>query len=69
MLLALSGHQGHFCMGDAQLDQAEHILKLAKEHEHLGFHLAPFRSFGRLIEDAPSRTFVAPTEEQVICAA
>ncbi|GLQ55129.1 shikimate 5-dehydrogenase [Devosia nitrariae] len=65
MLLALSGHQGHFCMGDAHVDQAEHILKLASEHQHLGFHLAPFRSFGKLIQGAPSRAPAAPVEELV----
>lgn len=69
MLLALSGHAGHFCIGDAQVDQAEHMLKLAIEHKHLGFHLAPFRSFGNLIQSLPSRTFAVPAEEQIPCAA
>lgn len=69
MLLALSGHQGHFCMGEAQVDQAEHILELSIKHQHLGFQLAPFRSFGKLILDAPTRTFAAPVEELVSCAA
>lgn len=69
MLLALSGHKGHFCMGDAQVDQAEHILNLANEHRDLGFHLAPFRSFGRLIHGTPSRTAEAPAQELVTCAA
>ena len=68
MLLALSGHKGHFCMGDAQVDQAEHILKLANEHRHLGFHLAPFRSFGKEIRDVSSRALNGPLEE-VSCAA
>ncbi|SFV31682.1 Predicted amino acid dehydrogenase [Devosia crocina] len=68
MLLALSGHKGHFCMGDAKVEQAEHILKLARDHQHLGFHLAPFRSFGRKIgkEHAFSAAIV---QEQVSCAA
>ncbi|HEY8575166.1 MAG TPA: polysaccharide biosynthesis protein [Devosia sp.] len=69
MLLALSGHKGHFCMGDAQVDQAEHILQLAHEYRHLGFHLAPFRSFGRLVDATPTETFAAPAEELVSCAA
>lgn len=69
MLLALSGHRGHFCMGEAQVDQAEHILKLADEHRHLGFHLAPFRSFGKLIDPTPSRTTATPDQELVSCAA
>ncbi len=68
MLLALSGHKGHFCMGDAHVDQAEHILKLANENRHLGFHLAPFRSFGRMINE-PSRTIAPPVGELVPCAA
>lgn len=69
MLLALSGHKGHFCMGDAQVDQAEHILKLAKENQHLGFHLAPFRSFGRMVDEASMRRTPLNIEEQVSCAA
>ncbi len=69
MLLALSGHQGHFCMGDAQVDQAEHILDLALKHQHLGFHLAPFRSFGKLIPISPTRTIVPAAKELVSCAA
>ncbi len=69
MLLALSGHKGHFCMGDAQVEQAEHILKLAHENRHLGFNLAPFRSFGRLIDPAPFRTITPTAQELVSCAA
>lgn len=69
MLLALSGHKGHFCMGEAQVDQAEHILKLANEHRHLGFHLAPFRSFGRAITGSTARAVNGSLEEQVSCAA
>jgi fatty aldehyde-generating acyl-ACP reductase len=69
MLLALAGHKGHFCMGEARIDQAEYILKLAVEHQHLGFHLAPFRSFGKLIQETTSRSFAAPVEEFVSCAA
>jgi predicted amino acid dehydrogenase len=68
MLLALSGHKGHFCMGDVQVDQAEHILKLADENRHLGFHLAPFRSFGRLINE-PAPIVAARLPELVPCAA
>ncbi|WEK03764.1 MAG: polysaccharide biosynthesis protein [Candidatus Devosia phytovorans] len=69
MLLALAGHKGHFCMGDAQVDQAEHILRLADEYRHLGFHLAPFRSFGKLIKDAPAHAPVSAIQEAVTCAA
>lgn len=69
MLLALSGHKGHFGVGDAQVEQAEHILKLANDYQHLGFHLAPFRSFGKLIEGIPSSERSAAAEEQISCAA
>jgi predicted amino acid dehydrogenase len=47
MLLALDGHDGHFCLGNATLEQAEHTLALAAQYQHLGFNLAPLRSFGR----------------------
>lgn len=69
MLLGLSGHKGHFSMGDAQVDQAEHILKLANEHRDLGFHLAPFRSFGKLIDSSPFQTLPTAAPELVSCAA
>ncbi len=69
MLLSLSGHQGHFSIGEAQVDQAEHILNLANQYQHLGFHLAPFRSFGRLIEDGQFTPEATGIKEDAICAA
>jgi predicted amino acid dehydrogenase len=69
VLLSLSGHTGHFCMGDAQVEQAEHLVKLANEHRHLGFHLAPFRSFGKLIDSSRSSIVAAVDQELVSCAA
>ncbi len=69
MLLALSGHRGHFTVGDAQIDQAEHISRLAEKHRHLGFHLAPFRSFGKLIEGGRLPAINLSVKEQVACAA
>jgi fatty aldehyde-generating acyl-ACP reductase len=51
MLLALDEHEGHFAIGAARVDQAERMVVLAERWRELGFNLAPFRSFGRLIED------------------
>ena len=57
MLLALDGHEGHFSVGAAEVNQAERMLTLAERWRNLGFALAPFRSFGRMLEtpgnDAP----------------
>jgi predicted amino acid dehydrogenase len=50
MLLALDGHDGHFSIGAAAVDQAERMVTLADRWQELGFTLAPFRSFGRLID-------------------
>jgi fatty aldehyde-generating acyl-ACP reductase len=47
MLLAIDGHEGHFSLGNASVEQAEHTMRLADKHRALGFHLAPLRSFGR----------------------
>jgi predicted amino acid dehydrogenase len=47
MLLALEGRREHFGIGEPTADQAEHMLRLAEKHRHLGFRLAPLRSFGR----------------------
>jgi predicted amino acid dehydrogenase len=52
MLLALDGHDGHFAIGAAAVDQAERMVTLADRWQELGFTLAPFRSFGRLIDPA-----------------
>lgn len=50
MLLSLEGHQGHFSIGNPTVVQAAHMLELARKHQHFGFGLAPFRSFGKLLE-------------------
>jgi predicted amino acid dehydrogenase len=52
MLLALDKHEGHFSIGPARVDQAERMVVLAERWQEMGFTLAPFRSFGRLIDDA-----------------
>ena len=49
MLLALDGHDGHFSLGDASAEQAEHTMRLAQKYRHFGFTLAPFRCFGRRV--------------------
>lgn len=51
MLLALDGHEGHFSIGTPHVEQAEYMLQAAARHQKFGFHLAPFRSFGDVIED------------------
>ena len=51
MLLALEGHEGHFSIGTPAVEQAEFMLAAALRHKEIGFGLAPFRSFGSLIED------------------
>ena len=52
MLLALDSHEGHFSIGTATVDQAERMVGLAGRWQELGFTLAPFRSFGRLLDPA-----------------
>ncbi len=52
MLLALDQHDGHFSIGSAGVDQAERMVALAGRWQELGFTLAPFRSFGRLLDPA-----------------
>ena len=46
MLLALDGHDGHFCIGNPTIEQVEHLQNLAHTHRRFGFHLAELRSFG-----------------------
>ncbi|GEM46857.1 saccharopine dehydrogenase NADP-binding domain-containing protein [Deinococcus cellulosilyticus] len=50
LLLSLNGHQGHFSIGHPTAQQASMMLDLAVKHQQFGFRLAPFRSFGRLLE-------------------
>ncbi|MBB4000679.1 semialdehyde dehydrogenase [Aureimonas pseudogalii] len=50
MLLALDGHDGHFSIGTPHIDQAEYMMQAAVRHRTIGFQLAPFRSFGKVIK-------------------
>lgn len=50
LLLSLNGHEGHFSMGHPTAEQASMMLDLAVKHQEFGFRLAPFRSFGKLLE-------------------
>ena len=68
MLLALDGHDGHFAIGAAAVDQAERMVMLADRWQELGFTLAPFRSFGRSV-DPVSMTVRRLHGEVVQCAA
>jgi fatty aldehyde-generating acyl-ACP reductase len=68
MLLALDEHVGHFSIGAAGVDQAERMVVLAERWRELGFTLAPFRSFGRLLDPAVVGASVA-RDEVVECAA
>jgi predicted amino acid dehydrogenase len=46
-ILALSGHSGHFSLGNPTLDQVDAIRERARGLGHLGFHAADPTSFGR----------------------
>ncbi len=62
MLLSLAGHRGHFSLRLPSVEQAETMLDLARHYAHLGFHLAPFHSFGEPLV-APARTGDAPAAD------
>lgn len=47
MLLALSGHRGHFSIGTPTLEQVDLTRALAADQAHLGFGVAAPTSFGR----------------------
>lgn len=49
-LLALAGHQGDFSVGRPTAQQVARVADLAQRFSHLGFQLAPPRSFGRPME-------------------
>ncbi|ADV67598.1 Semialdehyde dehydrogenase NAD --binding protein [Deinococcus maricopensis] len=53
LLLGLSGHAGHFSIGASSVDQAEHMLQLARAHADLGFHIAAPHSFSRPLTVTP----------------
>jgi len=46
-ILALSGHSGHFSLGNPTLEQVDAIRERARSLAHLGFHAASPTSFGR----------------------
>ena len=46
-ILALSGHSGHFSLGNPTLDQVDAIRERARALGHLGFRAADPTSFGR----------------------
>lgn len=54
MLLGLDGHRGHFSIGAPMVEQADHMLALARRHAQLGFRLAPFLSFGKPLSTDPT---------------
>ncbi|GAA2158833.1 putative amino acid dehydrogenase [Humibacillus xanthopallidus] len=53
-LLALSGHRGHFSIGNPSLELVDETRHLARGLAHLGFHAAEPTSFGRPV-DLPTR--------------
>jgi fatty aldehyde-generating acyl-ACP reductase len=52
-ILALTGHTGHFSLGNPSLDQVDDIRERAHSLRHLGFRAADPTSFGRpvVLED------------------
>ena len=46
-ILALTGHKGHFSLGNPSLDQVDDIRERARLLGHLGFRAADPTSFGR----------------------
>jgi predicted amino acid dehydrogenase len=49
-LLALSGHRGHFAVGNPTLEQVDHVRALAEDQTALGFGPAAPTSFGRPVQ-------------------
>ena len=49
MLLGLTGHDGHFSIGNPTGDQIATIARHADRFRHLGFEIAALRSFNDLI--------------------
>ena len=50
MLLGLSGHQGHFSIGNPTPENITTIASQAARYRHFGFDLASLRSFNHLID-------------------
>lgn len=56
LLLGLARQTGHFSLGAPSVEQAQHMLNLARRFSHLGFGLAPMHSFGHPVHlDLPAR--------------
>lgn len=55
LLLALSGHRGHFSLGVPMLEQVDHTRSMAADLARLGFDVARPTSFGRPV-DVPAST-------------
>ena len=61
MLLALSGHTGHFSIGNPTRAQIDQVAAAGHRYRHFGFDLASLRSFNNLIDPvaiAGARAFV-----------
>lgn len=57
LLLGLAGQTGHFSLGAPSVEQAQHLLNLAKYFSYLGFGLSPMRSFGHPVHlDLPKQS-------------
>lgn len=59
MILALSGHQGHFATGVPTLEQVDRTRSLAADLPHLGLGVAAPTSFGRALLPAAITAEVA----------
>ena len=47
ILLTIEGHSKNYSIGKVKIDKAEEMWRLALKHN---FSIAPFRSFGEIIE-------------------
>jgi fatty aldehyde-generating acyl-ACP reductase len=61
VLLALEGHEKHFCLGNATLEQADWIAQIALKHSYMGFQLAPFSAFGKPVFLKKQQISLIPT--------
>ena len=58
-ILALTGHTGHFSLGNPTLDQVDAIRERAQTLRHLGFRAAEPTSFGRPVDLEPRTAVIA----------
>jgi len=58
-ILALTGHAGHFSLGNPTLDQVDAIRERARALGHLGFRAAEPTSFGRRVALEPRAAVIA----------